>query len=71
MHAFLGLLQCRFTKSVDYMLAFIYLAYPMMALLHETVPAFEDAWTKYLRDWTWLLETSSFAVEIAIANILL
>jgi hypothetical protein len=26
------------------MLAFVYLAYSMMALLHETVPASEDTW---------------------------
>jgi hypothetical protein len=32
------------------MLAFIYLAYQMMALLYETVPAFEDTWIECLGD---------------------
>ena len=32
------------------MLAFIYLAYSMMALLYETVPAFEDTWIECLGD---------------------
>jgi hypothetical protein len=31
----------RVPESSDYMLAFIYLAYHMMALLYETVPAFK------------------------------
>jgi hypothetical protein len=32
------------------MLAFIYLAYQMMALLYETVPAFEETWIECLGD---------------------
>jgi hypothetical protein len=32
------------------MLAFIYLAFLMMALLYETVPASEDPWIEFLRD---------------------
>ena len=32
------------------MLAFIYLAYSMIALLYETVPAFKDTWIEYLGD---------------------
>jgi hypothetical protein len=32
------------------MLAFIYLAYSMMALLYETVPALEDTWIECLSD---------------------
>jgi hypothetical protein len=32
------------------MLAFIYLAYNMMALLYETVPAFKDTWIECLGD---------------------
>ncbi|KFY96954.1 hypothetical protein V500_02247 [Pseudogymnoascus sp. VKM F-4518 (FW-2643)] len=36
--------------SLDYMLAFIYLTYSMMALLLETVPAFEDTWIQCLSD---------------------
>ena len=32
------------------MLAFIYLAYRMMALLYGTVPAFEDTWIECLSD---------------------
>jgi hypothetical protein len=34
--------------SLDHILAFIYLAYSMMALLYETVPAFEDTWIESL-----------------------
>lgn len=32
------------------MLIFIYLTYPMMALLYETVPSFEDTWMECLGD---------------------
>jgi hypothetical protein len=32
------------------MLAFIYLAYQMIALLYETVSAFEDTWIECLGD---------------------
>ena len=32
------------------MFAFIYLAYSKMALLYETVPAFDDTWIKCLGD---------------------
>jgi hypothetical protein len=49
-HSFLELLRRRLTDSIDYMLAFIYLAYQMMALLYETVPAFEDTWIECLGD---------------------
>lgn len=49
-HSFLELLRQRLPKSLDYMLAFIYLAYQMMALLYETVPAFEDTWIECLGD---------------------
>ena len=49
-HAFLEVLRHRLSESLDYMLAFLYLAYSMMALLYETVPAFEDTWTKCLGD---------------------
>jgi hypothetical protein len=38
----------RLPAPQDHMLAFIYLAYSMMALLCETVPAFEDTWIEYL-----------------------
>ncbi|ORY12920.1 hypothetical protein BCR34DRAFT_481742 [Clohesyomyces aquaticus] len=49
-HSFLELLRRRLPESIDYMLAFIYLAYQMMALLYETVPAFEDMWIECLGD---------------------
>ncbi|KIN08729.1 hypothetical protein OIDMADRAFT_108773, partial [Oidiodendron maius Zn] len=49
-HSFLELLRHRLPASLDHMLAFIHLAYSMMALLYETVPAFEDTWTEYLGD---------------------
>jgi hypothetical protein len=49
-HSFLESLRRRLPESIDYMLAFIYLAYQMMALLYETVPAFEDTWIECLGD---------------------
>lgn len=47
-HAFLEVLRHRRPESEDYMLAFIYLAYQMMALLFETVPHFTDTWIECL-----------------------
>ncbi|KAI1669328.1 EST1-DNA-bind domain containing protein [Pyrenophora tritici-repentis] len=49
-HSFLELLRRRLPESIDHMLAFIYLAYQMVALLYETVPAFEDTWIECLGD---------------------
>jgi hypothetical protein len=49
-HSFLELLRHRLPASLDHMLAFIYLAYSMMSLLYETVPAFEDTWIERLGD---------------------
>ena len=49
-HSFLELLRHRLPASLDHMLAFIYLAYSMMALLYETVPAFEETWIECLGD---------------------
>ena len=49
-HSFLELLRNSLPASLDYMLAFIYLAYLMMTLLLETVPAFEDTWIECLGD---------------------
>ncbi|KAH7110579.1 hypothetical protein B0J11DRAFT_204662 [Dendryphion nanum] len=49
-HQFLELLRRNLPASMDYMLAFIYLAYQMVALLYETVPAFEDTWIECLGD---------------------
>lgn len=49
-HAFLEILRHRRPESQDYMMAFIYLAYQMMALLFETVPTFLDTWIECLGD---------------------
>lgn len=49
-HQFLEMLRCSLPHSMDYMLAFIYLAYQMVALLYETVPAFETTWIECLGD---------------------
>ena len=49
-HAFLEVLRFRLPDSLDHMLAFIYIAYSMMALLYETVPTFEDTWIESLGD---------------------
>ena len=47
-HAFLEVLRHRLPESLEHMLAFIYIAYSMMALLYETVSAFEDTWIECL-----------------------
>lgn len=49
-HAFLEVLRHRLPASFDHMLAFLYIAYSMMALLYETVPAFEETWIECLGD---------------------
>ncbi len=49
-HSFLELLRHRLPDSLEHMLAFVYLAYSMMALLYETVPTFEDTWVECLGD---------------------
>lgn len=49
-HSFLELLRHRLPAAREHMLTFIYLAYSMMALLYETVPAFEDTWIECLGD---------------------
>ncbi|KAI9775610.1 MAG: hypothetical protein M1839_001011 [Geoglossum umbratile] len=49
-HSFLELLRHRLPDSLEHMLAFIYLAYSMMAFLFETVPTFEDTWIECLGD---------------------
>jgi hypothetical protein len=47
-HAFLEVLRHRLPESLEHMLAFIYIAYSMMALLYETVSTFEDTWIECL-----------------------
>ena len=47
-HAFLEVLRHRLPLSLEHMLAFIYIAYSMMALLYETVSTFEDTWIECL-----------------------
>ena len=49
-HGFLEVLRHRLPDSLEHMLAFIYIAYNMMALLFETVPSFEDTWIECLGD---------------------
>ncbi|KAL8789334.1 MAG: hypothetical protein Q9213_001257 [Squamulea squamosa] len=49
-HAFLEVLRHRLPASLDHMLAFIYIAYSMVALLYETVTTFEDTWIECLGD---------------------
>ena len=49
-HSFLEVLRHRLPESLEHMLAFIYIAYSMMALLYETVTAFEDTWIECLGD---------------------
>ena len=47
-HAFLEVLRQGLPESLEHMLAFIYIAYSMMALLYETVTAFENTWIECL-----------------------
>lgn len=49
-HGFLELLRHRFPDSMEHILAFIYLAYFMIAILYETLPGFSDAWVTCLGD---------------------
>lgn len=49
-HSFSELLRHRLPDSLEHMSTFVYLAYSMMALLNETVPAFEDTWIECLGD---------------------
>ncbi|KAL8993607.1 MAG: hypothetical protein Q9169_006221 [Polycauliona sp. 2 TL-2023] len=49
-HSFLEVLRAHLPGSFDHMLAFVYIAYSMMALLYETVTAFEDTWIECLGD---------------------
>ncbi|KAH8909360.1 hypothetical protein BR93DRAFT_863699, partial [Coniochaeta sp. PMI_546] len=49
-HSFLELLRNRLPASLEHMLTFIYLAYSMMAVLYETVPAFGETWIECLGD---------------------
>jgi len=49
-HSFLELLRHRLPDSLEHMLAFIYIAYSMMALLYEAVPTLEETWIECLGD---------------------
>lgn len=49
-HSFLELLRHRLPALLEHMLAFIYLAYAMMALLFETVSVSKDTWIECLGD---------------------
>ncbi|GAB0134797.1 epichloenin A synthetase [Epichloe bromicola] len=49
-HSFLELLRHKLPTSLEHMLTFIYIAYSIMALLYETVPAFKDTWIECLGD---------------------
>ncbi len=47
-HALLEVLQHRLPESLEYMLAFIYIAYSIIALLYETASKFQDTWIECL-----------------------
>ncbi|KAJ4514460.1 hypothetical protein HRR73_005488 [Exophiala dermatitidis] len=49
-HSFLELLRHRLPHSLEFMLSFVYLAYQMMGLLLEYVPAFHETWIECLGD---------------------
>jgi hypothetical protein len=47
-HSFLEVLRHHLPASLDFMLAFIYLSYSMIALLYEEIPAFANTWVECL-----------------------
>lgn len=49
-HSFLELLRQQLPGSLEHMLAFVYIAYSMMALLMESVPSFLETWIECLGD---------------------
>jgi hypothetical protein len=49
-YTFLEFLRLRLPASLEHMVMFIYLAYAIVALTYETVPAFEDTWIECLGD---------------------
>lgn len=49
-YTFLEILRHRLPASREYMITFIYMAYSMVGVLYETVPAFEDTWIECLGD---------------------
>ncbi|ODA83153.1 hypothetical protein RJ55_01663 [Drechmeria coniospora] len=49
-HSFLELLRHKLPASLEHMVTFIYIAYNMIALLYETVPAFKNNWIECLGD---------------------
>jgi hypothetical protein len=49
-HGFLELMEFRLLDSLNHTLAFVYLAYSMIALSMESVPSFEDTWIECLGD---------------------
>ncbi|CAK7236630.1 hypothetical protein SCUCBS95973_009672 [Sporothrix curviconia] len=49
-HSFLELLRHRLPASREHMITFIYMSYSIIALLYETVRAFEDTWIECLGD---------------------
>lgn len=64
-HAFLEVLRHRLPQSLEHMLAFIYIAYSMMALLYETVSTFEDTWIECLGNF------QKFKLDFRYAHVLL
>jgi hypothetical protein len=49
-HSYLELLRQQLPDSLEHMLAFVYIAYAMMALLMESVPSFLETWIECLGD---------------------
>ncbi len=64
-HAFLEVQRHRLPESLEHMLAFIYIAYSMMALLYETVSAFEDTWIECLGE----TDLTVFQLDLLIQSI--
>ena len=62
-HSFLEVLRHRLPDSLEHMLAFIYMSYSMMALLHDTVPAFVETRIECLGDIDLYRMTTTFAAN--------
>lgn len=65
-HAFLEVLRHRLPESLEHMLAFIYIAYSMMALLYETVSTFEDTWIECLGKFVSARQKDHMSLYISI-----
>ena len=71
-YGFLEVLRYRLPDSLDHMLAFIYIAYSMIALLYETALGFESTWIEALGDlsrYRMAIETEDMEIRQTWSNV--